>query len=87
MYTSFDGISIKEYQNSKQGHWLASLGIYRGRPMAMGGYSIPDNRDVESTLQTGEWYPLTKVVLGNVEKGFYDYSTVTIEDYLYTFGK
>ena len=44
---SFDGDSVKEFPSTTKEHGLTTLGIYDGKPMAIGGYTT-DNRAVES---------------------------------------
>ena len=52
--------------------------------MAIGGFNA-GNRAVETVLNNGRWAELGYVYVGSWKRLF-DYSTVTINDYLYIFG-
>ena len=70
---------MKDYPSSMYEHGETSLGIYDGRPMAIGDYN---HRIVETTLEDGRWDRFGSIIIGSTD-GLYRYSTVTINQLLY----
>ena len=75
---------MTDFPSSNKEHYLTSLGIYEGRPMAIGGEST-GNRFVETIFNDGQWKDLGNVYVGGTDK-LCDYSTVTTNGYLFIFG-
>ena len=65
-------------------HSYTSLGIYEGRPLAIGGNNN-NNRYFETIFNDGLWKDLGNVYVGGTSR-LYWYSTVTTNGFLYIFG-
>ena len=78
---SFDGNSVVDEPTAIHEHYSTSLGVYDGSPFALGGW--PGNKEVEHF--TDSWKSLGQFPFVNE---FIDgYSTVTVKNVLYIFGK
>ena len=58
--------------------------------MAMGGWDLymdEDGHRIVERYENGKWTQRGTVSVGDQTKAFYWYSTVTINEYLFTFGK
>ena len=84
VYFSYNGQSVEKFPYSIREHQATSLGIYDGRPMAIGGVGY-FNRFVETVFDDGKWSEIGRVNVGRIRE-LHGYSTVTIDEYLYVFG-
>ena len=79
---SFDGKTIVDERSARRKHYSTSLGVFDGSPFALGGY-YPNNKEAEH-FKTN-WtsigpYPFVATTI-------YLYSTVTLNNAVYIFGK
>ena len=79
---SFDGNSVVDEPTAIHQHVWTSLGVYDGSPFALGG-SNPNNKEVEHF--TDSWRSLGQFPF--VSEYIKGYSTVTVKNVLYIFGK
>ena len=78
---SFDGANVRKEKNANHGHWITSLGIYRGEPFALGGHA-PGDKKVERFHRS--WRELDDFPFASY--AIYTYSTVTVGTSLFVFG-
>ena len=81
-FFSYDGNSVFDEPTAIHQHYVTSLGVFDGSPFALGGYN-PSNKEVEH-FKTA-WRSIGQFPF--VSSYVYSYSTVTLENILYIFGK
>ena len=79
---SFDGKTIRDEPSAIHNHYMTSLGVFDDSPFVVGG-SGPDNKEVEHFASS--WSSLGQFPF--VSFAIYGYSTITLNDVVYIFGK
>ena len=84
---SFDGNSVVDEPTAIHTHTYTSLGVYDGSPFALGGCCFDwENNKVEHF--TDSWRSLGQFPFGyRYNRYIWAYSTVTVKNVLYIFGK
>ena len=83
--TSFDGETVRQEPSSTYLHTSSTLGKYRGLPFAVGGMTSLSDAHGLTEVFNSSWTTLPEFPF--VKKSYHLYSTVSMQDAVYFFGK